>query len=133
MSTNLVNNIIYNEQARIVAIFKDFLIFDDVSEFLKRYYTLEESIPRINKACEFYEEFSKIFPNYTKIRESKFMYKNIKRKQKVIDNLQDKDNLQSEENDVANKVFDTDVYNSINNQSELRQTEKSEKAFVPLV
>lgn len=32
----IINDIIYNEKAHIVARFKDYLILDDVSEFLKR-------------------------------------------------------------------------------------------------
>ena len=34
----VVNDIIYNETTHIVSVFKDYLIFDDVSEFLKRFY-----------------------------------------------------------------------------------------------
>ena len=34
----VVNDIIYNETTHIVSVFKDSLIFDDVSEFLKRFY-----------------------------------------------------------------------------------------------
>lgn len=30
------NDIVYNEKSHIVAMFKDYLIFDDTSEFLKR-------------------------------------------------------------------------------------------------
>ncbi len=33
-----INDLIYNEQTRIVAIFKDYLIADDINEFLKRPY-----------------------------------------------------------------------------------------------
>lgn len=32
----IINEIIYNEKAHIVARFKDYLILDDTSEFLKR-------------------------------------------------------------------------------------------------
>lgn len=30
------NDIVYNEKSHVVAVFKDFLIYDDTSEFLKR-------------------------------------------------------------------------------------------------
>ena len=126
LSIKFVNNIIFNEQIRIVAIFKDHLIYDDDSEFLKRYYYLDESIVKIKKVCEFYDEFSKIFPNYTTLRESKFMYKNIKRKQKLIDNLQEKENLFSDEDYCAERLFDTENLKSIHNQSESCQNDKIE-------
>ncbi len=32
------NDIVYNEKSHIVAVFKDYLIYDDTSEFLKRYF-----------------------------------------------------------------------------------------------
>jgi len=40
----IINDIIYNEQTHIVSAFKDYLIFDDISEFLKRFYTKSEAI-----------------------------------------------------------------------------------------
>lgn len=50
---------------RIVAIFKDYLIFDDIScECLKRYYTLEESEERLPNLYEFYMGYAEIFPSY---------------------------------------------------------------------
>lgn len=37
-NVKIVNDIIYNESTHIVAVFKDYLIYDDLSEFLKRIY-----------------------------------------------------------------------------------------------
>ncbi len=37
-NVKIVNDIIYNESTHIVAVFKDYLIYDDLSEFLKRTY-----------------------------------------------------------------------------------------------
>lgn len=84
-NVKIVNDIIYNEPTHVVAVFKDFLIYDDLSEFLKRYYDHSESTSRLPKITEFYEKFSKVFPNYVNLPENKFMYKNIERKQKMID------------------------------------------------
>ena len=113
----IVNDIIYNEKAHIVAIFKDYLIYDDTSEFLKRIYKLHETKCRLLKIFEFYDSYSKIFPNYTILPEAKYIYKNIQRKQKMIDNLQKKNNnkmLKIEKNN-EDKIFVTDIYNSIMN------------------
>ncbi len=38
-NVKVINDIIYNECSNIVSMFKDYLIYDDVSEFLKRFYT----------------------------------------------------------------------------------------------
>lgn len=34
----VINDIIYNEPTHVVSVFKDYLIHDDISEFLKRTY-----------------------------------------------------------------------------------------------
>jgi hypothetical protein len=57
--------------------FKDYLIFDDVSEFLKRFYTNIEAVERMPRIIEFYEKYSKVFPNYVNLPENKYMFKNI--------------------------------------------------------
>ena len=65
----------------MVSRFKDFLIYDDVSEFMKRWYKKSESLARLPKVITFYETYSKVFPNYVNLPENKYMFKNIERKQ----------------------------------------------------
>lgn len=48
------NEIISNETAHIVALFKDYLIADDNSEFLQRYYLLQESKQKLPKIFDYY-------------------------------------------------------------------------------
>ena len=126
----IINNIIYNEKSNIVAKFKDYLISDDISEFLKRYYTLIESSIRLPKFYEYYETYSRIYPNYTALPESKYIYKNIHKKQKMIDLQQQMEESEERKKEVLkykkhkrnnekdNLVFITDIYNSIVNESE---------------
>eukprot|EP00347_Sterkiella_histriomuscorum_P018658 403344672 len=108
----IVNDIIYNEPTRLVSVFKDYLIYDDVSEFLKRSYTTQEAKVRLPKIFEFYEKYSKVFPNYVVIPENQYMFKNIERKQRLIDEkqkiimdqqqkLKDKKKVQQTKNGVA--------------------------------
>jgi hypothetical protein len=76
----------YNENRHKVSVFKDYLIFDDFSEYLKRYYRDQEAYERLPKVFEFYEKYSKVFPNYVTLpAESKYIFKIIERKQKLID------------------------------------------------
>ena len=84
----IINDIIFNENTHIVSIFKDYLIKDDTTEFLKRFYTSSESIQRLPKIYEFYLAYSQVFPNYIGIPENFYMFKNIEKKQKRIDNQQ---------------------------------------------
>jgi hypothetical protein len=37
---------------------------------------------------EFYEKYSKVFPNYVILGENKYMFKNIERKQRMYDEKQ---------------------------------------------
>ncbi len=86
-SYKLVTDIIFNEKTKLVSRFKDYLIFDDMSEFLRRLYVNNEANLRIKKLAKFYENYSRIFPNYLAIPESRYLYKNIRKKQKLIDKL----------------------------------------------
>lgn len=82
----VINDLIYNEQTHVVSIFKDYLILDDINEFLKRFYNGEtESQVRLPKLCEFYSKYSQVFPNFVALPESKYMFRNIQRKQRLID------------------------------------------------
>ena len=80
-----LNNLIFNEHCMIVARFKDFLILDDMTEFLRRFYSKIELKRRLIKIFKFYESYSKIFPNYMILDENKYLYRNIRKKQKIID------------------------------------------------
>ena len=118
---NIINDIIYNEKTHIVAIFKDYLIYDDNSEFFKRYYKSYESIIRLPKYFEYYQTYSKIYPNYTSISECKYLYKNIQKKQRMID-LQEqfeKEKLNNNSLNISNEelenIFSTDIIDSILN------------------
>ena len=77
--------LIFNEKCRIVSRFKDYLIYDDTTEFLRRFYSNKELNPRLSKIYNFYETYCKIFPNYMILPESYYLYRNIRKKQKMID------------------------------------------------
>ena len=123
----IIDNIIYNEKSHIVAKFKDYLIIDDIGEFLKRFYYKEESKKKLKKFYEYYDLYSKIFPNYTAFNEGKYLYQNIQKKQRMID-LQEKMELEKKKKEEKNdtnssytdskeNVFSTDVINSILNKT----------------
>lgn len=44
-----INNILSNSKCHIVSKFKDYLLYDDISEFLKRFYKGYESGTRLKK------------------------------------------------------------------------------------
>ena len=116
----IINDILYNEKTHYVEQFKEYLIYEDYNEFLKRYYKTSDLNIKLPKILIFYEKYSKIYANYTVIPESKYMYKNIKRKQKMIDQMQNNGNNDSEfeededsNEEMSNTVFSSKVMNSI--------------------
>ena len=133
----IINDIITNENSHVVAEFKDYLIKGDDSEFLQKLYLLKESIDLIPKISEYYENCSIIFPNYVILAESKYIYKNIQRKQRIIDHQQDinqelkkkflkKKKIKSlnNKNDNDDIVFDDKVIDSILNQTDTSNMKK---------
>ena len=116
-NVKVVNDIIYNDNTHLVSIFKDYLIFDDISEFLKRYYTKSETKTRLTKIYSFYDKYSKVFPNYITLEENKYMFKNIERKQIAIDerqqffqDLEEKEKVNQQKSKTSNlsQLFDQD-------------------------
>ena len=107
----LIKNIIYDDKRRLVSVFKEQLIINDISEYMKKFYKRKESRIKLRKYFELYDKYSRIFPNYTPLIESKYIYTNIHRKQKVID-LQQNTN---KNNKIKNNkiIFNSDVYQSI--------------------
>ncbi len=117
----LIDDILYNEQTRFVGKFKEILIYDDPNEFLTSLYNKMEIIYKLPKILTFYDKYSKIYANYTAIPEKKYMYKNIKRKQKLIEQVQNinKNNFyyedENKENEIlTSKVFTSNVMDSLN-------------------
>ena len=119
----MLNALLTNGKCHLVAVFKDSLINDDVSEFFKRNYKIFESPRRIKKLVTFYTTTSVIFPNYTPLPEAKYIYKNVMHKQKLIDQQQENEDIEKYmkkhrrvQND-SDKVFDSEAYDEIINQS----------------
>ena len=80
-----INNIIYTENCHIVARFKDFLYYDDATEFFHKFFPKNELNTTLSKIFNFYAKYCKVFPNYMILPENEFLYKNLRKKQKMID------------------------------------------------
>ena len=126
-NVKMINNILNNEKTHYVEMFKEYLLYEDYNEFLWKYYGKALLYGKLKKILTFYEKYSKIFPNYTALRESKYIYKNIKKKQKIINQInenkkkeQEKENSMNydDDNSYSNSsyiktIFNTKVINSI--------------------
>ena len=119
----VIDDIINNYDTHLVAEFKDYLIMGDDSEFLTKNYNINECRKYLPTLFEYYKSCSVIFPNYVILNENKYLFKNIRKKQKVIDNQQEQDDkkekikkgeIKLEENE---DFFNTKAFNSILNQT----------------
>ena len=115
-----------NANTHLVSKFKDYLLFDDMTEFFKEYYDSNEIYSRLKTIYDYYESSSYLFPNYTAINEGKYIYKNIIKKQKLIDYLEDLEDKKKEkeekrknqsEESSCSEVFDTEVYDNIRKET----------------
>ena len=125
----LINKIIWNKKGHIVTLFKDFLLYDEISEFCIEFYTYDKIKKKLIELFNYYNESSFIFPNYTPLPESKYIYNNIIKKQRVIDDQENMEELKLiekhnkklnniiknfyENNQSQSKFFDSSIYNSI--------------------
>ena len=119
----MIDDILNNESSHLVAEFKDYLIWGDYTEFLQKSYNMESINKYLPKIYDYYNSCSVIFPNYVVLHESKYIYKNIRKKQKVIDNQQEQEEKQErikkgdikiEDND---EFFGSKTFNSILDQT----------------
>ena len=121
-----------NANTHLVSVFKDYLLYDDMTEFFKEYYNPKEIYPRLKTIFDYYESSSYLFPNYTAINEGKYIYRNIIKKQRLIDYLEDLEDKKKEKEEKRMKknnkignfedeqssssysdVFNTKIYNNI--------------------
>ena len=79
-----IEEIINNEKSHLVAEFKDFLVKGDCAEFLLGCYSLKNIYIIYPQILEYYNDNLFIFPNYVILPESKYIYSNIKKKQRII-------------------------------------------------
>ena len=101
----ITNKLIFNEECLLSLNLKEFLIFNNSNEFLHRFYLNKEINERLKKILIFYEKYSKIFPNYIILPENKFLYKNIRKKQKMIDAVNKEKNTNNNNNKNAHSFL----------------------------
>ena len=104
-SLQCINNLISNEKCQIVARFKDYLIYDDATEFLKSFFSLDEIYPKLKYIVNFYTCYSRFFPNYIILPENDYLYKNLRKKQKVIDDINEKNTKLQNKNLLKKSLF----------------------------
>ena len=113
-----INDIINNSNSHLVLEFKEYLIMGDISEFLQKNYDIKEINQYLKFLIDYYKISSLIFPSYVLLPEKKYIFKNIRKKQKIINKQQEeneKNKIKIGENN--NIFFNTLTLNSIFNQT----------------
>ena len=101
----IIDNLICNDNCHIVSRFKDFLIYDDDSEFLIDFYKKDKLKLKLKETFKFYSTYICVYPNYLVIPEKKYIYKNLRKKQKVINEKNEKKkNKIKEKSDKTNEI-----------------------------
>mgnify|MGYP003571349272 CR=1 FL=1 len=115
ISDRLMNNI----RSHIVASFKEFLIYGDIFEFLNRYYKKKESSFILKEIINFYVSNEFFFPNYSILLGKDYILRNVKEKQKLLENEEDekKKTKKNKEKSDEDNIFNSKVMYSILNQT----------------
>ena len=109
----IITDIIYDERKHIVSEFKNYLLWDETSDFLKRFYYKYESKNRLPKINHYYEKYTLFPPVYFNLDDIvKIMLKNVKRKKRYLeiieeneDNIYDNINCKKKENKDFNQII----------------------------
>ena len=87
----IITDIIYDERKHIVSVFKNYLLWDETSDFLKRFYYKHESRNRLPKINHYYEKYTLFPPVYFCLDDIiKIMLKNKKKKKKYLEIIEKK-------------------------------------------
>ena len=116
----VITDIIYDERKHIVSVFKNYLLWDEMSDFLKRFYYKHESKNRLPKINHYYEKYTLFPPVYFPLEDViKIMLKNVKRKKKYLEMIEENEDNMCGNN---NKKKENKEFNRIINPSDISQT-----------
>jgi hypothetical protein len=117
----IINSIIFDQRIHKVAVFKNNLLWDESSDFLKRFYKNKESIERIPKISEYYEKYTLFPPVYFGLNGLIVITMNkwTKRKKNYLEYIEDQEDEREERKKKnKNKSFEKLINSSlINNKT----------------
>lgn len=137
----VINDIISDQNKHIVSEFKNYLLWDDSSEYLKRYYYINEIKFRLKPIASYYISYTYFSPvYYCNLEIIKILLKNVKRKNnyyKEIENFEDKIQDENDNNSISSffeerkeNLDDDDTESDFNN---IYDKKKNNFDFVPII
>ena len=117
----IINTIIFDQRIHEVAVFKNNLLWDESSEFLKRFYKSKESVERIPKISEYYEKYTLFPPVYFGLNGLVVIIMNkwTKRKKNYLEYIEDHEDEREERKKKNKNISFEKLINSslINNKA----------------
>ena len=117
----IINSIIFDQRIHKVAVFKNNLLWDESSEFLKRYYKKKESTERIPKIAEYYEKYTLFPPVYFGLEGLIVIIMNkwTKRKKNYLEYIEDQEEEKEKKKKIKKDIsFEPLIHSSlINNKT----------------
>ena len=96
INKKIINDIIFDEDKRIVSIFKDYLLWYETSDFFKQYYKKNKSIKLMIRFINYYINYTYFFPIYSPLEDIiNIMRKNAKKKKKYFERLAEDEEKQA--------------------------------------
>ena len=116
--TFIINSIIFDQKNHKVAVFKNYLLWDETSEFLKRFYKIKEIRDRIPKISEYYEKYTLFAPIYFGLDGLVIliMKKWTKRKKNYLEYIEDHEYDSSIKSNKKDQNFDPIIKSSLINE-----------------
>ena len=127
----IMENLIFNKNTHLVSTFKDYMIWDYIEEFLKRFYKNEESNERVPKFASFYKNYLKFFcvPTFKDIFCNEMIHNYSEKKAELFYNenyksKKEKNSLQEDYGLVEESESDeeSDTSNANNNNNNIEKT-----------
>ena len=107
----ILKKLLYNINCHIVSVFKDYMIYDYIDEYLRRFYLLNESSQRLPKFSQYYKNYIDFF--------CKPMIKNLKLNEILQEHFEKKAEYYYKKNYGADKLEEAiKGCNSSNNEEE---------------
>ena len=105
----IINSIIFDQKNHIVTEFKNYLLWDETSEFLKRFYYLAESFERLPNISQYYETYTLFSPIYFGLDSPLIIIMNewTKRKKKYLEYIEEKE--EEDEKKKNNKNYEENL------------------------
>ena len=125
----IMENLIFNKNTHLVSVFKDYMIWDYIEEFLKRFYKNEESEERVPKFASFYKNYLKFFcvPTFKDIFCNEMIHNYSEKKAELFYNenyksKKEKNSLQEDYGLVEESESDEESDTSNNNNNNIEKT-----------